>query len=629
MMGPIDYAGPLAQLANAPTFLDREIQRSLGRAQVDQAEANSALMRQKVAADIADRQQQEQYGREVSMALESGDPRAISSLIARYPQFKDALKTNWDQMDTLRQRSEMRQAAGVWSALNAGNTNAAIKIFEDRITSDRAAGQDTSEDEQAVALLKSGDPKAINTVKGQLGLFMASVVPDKFSSVVEQLGTGTDKKDWKVVGGTVGYGGDDGQWHTAYVAPQYRELEVTDPVTGEVRKSIVTVGGEGGTGPTSGAPSGGFESFYEGFLAPAEGGFVASDGRSGAPANFGVNQAANPDIDVRSLTRDQAKQIMRERYWEPSGADQISDPRLQAIHADTAVNMGVGRAKEFLAKSNGDPASYLALREQHYRKLGGKDLDGWLKRNANLARYAGVGAGGGAASVTPRVAAMGAPVAPKEKTRILTAQEVATIPGLDPNVVYQQSSEGTITPVGGQKQGQLKPLPAPVLQARASNVAALRNIDSALSLLDPKNRSEAAKNARKAIGTGTGMLGDTFTQWNDPKGVDFRAQIGQIGGIIIKDTSGAAVSLSEDQRLAKWVPMVTDTPTAAAGKLKNLKREIMQRNQAIADTFSEDQGYRSIDGGGSAPVRVRSIQEANALKPGTFYIRPDGKLMRR
>lgn len=619
--------GALQEIANAPSLLDREIQRSLGRAQVDQAQANALLMRQKVASDQFERQQQEQYSQEVASALESGDPRAISGLIARFPQFKDALKTQWDQMDTLKQRSEMREAAGMWSALNAGNTAAAIKQLEVRIAADRQAGRDTAAYEDQLELLKSGDSKSVNVVKGQLGLFMASVVPEKFASVIEQLGTGTDKKDWKVVGGTVGYGGDDGQWHTAYVAPQYRELEVTDPITGEVRKSIVTVGGEGGSPPPSGAPSGGFESFYEGFLAPAEGGFVASDGRSGAPANFGVNQAANPDIDVRNLTRGQAKQIMHERYWKASGADQIGDPRLQAIHADTAVNMGVGKAKQLLQQSGGDPANYLALREQHYRKLGGKDLDGWLKRSANLAKYAGMTGSGASASAAPRVAAMGAAVTPKEKARILTAQEVATIPGLDPNIVYQQSPEGTITPVGGQKQGQLKPLPAPVLQARASNVAALRNIDTALSLLDPKNKTEAAKNARKAIGTGTGMLGDTFTQWNDPKGVDFRAQIGQIGGIIIKDTSGAAVSLSEDQRLAKWVPMVTDTPTAAAGKLKNLKREIMQRNQAISDTFSEDQGYRSIDGG--TPVRVRSVQEANALKPGTLYIAPDGKTRRR
>ena len=394
MMGPIDYAGPLAQLANAPTFLDREIQRSLGRAQVDQAEANSALMRQRVAADIADRQQQEQYGREVSMALESGDPRAISSLIARYPQFKDALKTNWDQMDTLRQRSEMRQAAGVWSALNAGNTNAAIKIFEDRITSDRAAGQDTSEDEQAVALLKSGDPKAINTVKGQLGLFMASVVPDKFASVVEQLGTGTEGgRKGQIVGRAIGHYDENGQF-----VVDYRDPEAFTLNEGQTRF-------QGGGGVP---PSGGFESFYEGFLAPAEGGFVASDGRSGAPANFGVNQAANPDIDVRNLTRDQAKQIMLERYWKPSGADQIADPRLQAIHADTAVNMGVGKAKELLAQSGGDPAQYLALREARYRQLGGKDLDGWLKRNANLAQYAGM-----AGSQPTAVASV--PKAPKVK----------------------------------------------------------------------------------------------------------------------------------------------------------------------------------------------------------------------
>lgn len=148
------------------------------------------------------------------------------------------------------------------------------------------------------------------------------------------------------------------------------------------------------------APAAGFDNFYKNWLAPAEGGYVANDGGSGAPANFGINQGANPDIDVANLTPERAAQLMHDRYWVPSGADQMQDPALQAIHADTAVNMGVGAAQKLLQASGGDPQRYLALREQRYRQIGGPNLDGWLNRNQKLGKYVGGGA---------KVLAQGAP----------------------------------------------------------------------------------------------------------------------------------------------------------------------------------------------------------------------------
>lgn len=184
---------------------------------------------------------------------------------------------------------------------------------------------------------------------------------------------------------------------------------------------------------------GGFDGFYNGFLAGAEGGYNPKDPMSGAPVNFGIDQRANPDIDVKNLTQDQAKKLMLERYWKPSGADQIQDPALQAIHADTAINMGVNAAKGLLQKSGGDPNAYLQLREQRYREIGGPVLDGWLKRNENLRQFAGLGEG--------RVIARGAPKAEKPKWRTLSQEEAQRM-GL-PAGTYQQSPDGEIKPIGG------------------------------------------------------------------------------------------------------------------------------------------------------------------------------------
>lgn len=222
---------------------------------------------------------------------------------------------------------------------------------------------------------------------------------------------------------------------------------LVDPVTGQAKFSApfaprpVTVN-EGQTvveyAPGN-KPQGGFDGFYNGFLAGAEGGYNPKDPMSGAPVNFGIDQRANPDINVKDLTQDQAKQLMLERYWKPSGADQIQDPALQAIHADTAINMGVGASKQLLQASGGDPEKYLQLREKRYREIGGPVLDGWLRRNDNLRQYTGLGQG--------RVIAQGAPKSEKPKWRTLSPDEAQKM-GL-PAGTYQQSPEGEIKPIGG------------------------------------------------------------------------------------------------------------------------------------------------------------------------------------
>ena len=93
--------------------------------------------------------------------------------------------------------------------------------------------------------------------------------------------------------------------------------------------------------PTSGAPLGGGFGFDRsvnrtlGF----EGGLNASD-TNGTPSNFGINQAANPDVDVTKMTADQAKGIYKSRYWDAIGADKLSPARLAHVAFDTAVMAG-------------------------------------------------------------------------------------------------------------------------------------------------------------------------------------------------------------------------------------------------------------------------------------------------
>lgn len=131
-----------------------------------------------------------------------------------------------------------------------------------------------------------------------------------------------------------------------------------------------------------------FDRFYANFVAPHEGGYVDNDA-NGNPANFGINQGANPDIDVASLDQPSAEQLLYQRYWLASGADQLPSA-LAMVQGDTAINMGVKAANELLAQSGGDADAYLELRAGKYQSIAAANPDKanylplWLARNQDL-----------------------------------------------------------------------------------------------------------------------------------------------------------------------------------------------------------------------------------------------------
>lgn len=151
-----------------------------------------------------------------------------------------------------------------------------------------------------------------------------------------------------------------------------------------------------------------FEEAYA-FIRRWEGGYVNDPDDRGGATNLGVTQATYdayrrrhglPLQDVRSITREEAEAIYREGFWEPSGAGSLPRP-LGIVHMDTAVNMGLGRARQFLEEAQvhhpGDPQAavetYLDLRLNRYLELARdpsqrKFLAGWLNRLRDLSGYA-------------------------------------------------------------------------------------------------------------------------------------------------------------------------------------------------------------------------------------------------
>jgi lysozyme family protein len=71
---------------------------------------------------------------------------------------------------------------------------------------------------------------------------------------------------------------------------------------------------------------------------------------------FGIAANSYPDLDIKNLSLDEAKEIYKRDYWDKCHADELPED-IRQIHFDTAVNMGRGAAAKILqraAKVNDD-----------------------------------------------------------------------------------------------------------------------------------------------------------------------------------------------------------------------------------------------------------------------------------
>lgn len=118
-----------------------------------------------------------------------------------------------------------------------------------------------------------------------------------------------------------------------------------------------------------GDSSGGFASAMP-MIFKHEGGFNPSDGNTGQPANFGINQKFHPDVDVRSLTKEQAAEIYKRDYWDFYKIDELP-ANVQGIVMDGVVNHWSGFKDELVkaARAGASPSELLDMRQKEYDRL--------------------------------------------------------------------------------------------------------------------------------------------------------------------------------------------------------------------------------------------------------------------
>lgn len=125
------------------------------------------------------------------------------------------------------------------------------------------------------------------------------------------------------------------------------------------------------------------------FVLREEGGLVDNPADPGGLTNWGISQAAYPNLNIRNLTREQAMTIYFTDYWQRSGADKLPWP-LNVVVFDSAVNAGVGMAQRWLNESGGNAMKVLAKRLMFYTGIGtwAKFGMGWTRRMSRLLELA-------------------------------------------------------------------------------------------------------------------------------------------------------------------------------------------------------------------------------------------------
>ena len=81
-----------------------------------------------------------------------------------------------------------------------------------------------------------------------------------------------------------------------------------------------------------------------------DGGYVHDPKDLGGETNFGIAGRFYPDVDIKNLTEEGAKEIYRKDYWDKNKVDDLPD-NLKHIYFDMCVNFGQGGAVKVLQRT--------------------------------------------------------------------------------------------------------------------------------------------------------------------------------------------------------------------------------------------------------------------------------------
>ena len=137
------------------------------------------------------------------------------------------------------------------------------------------------------------------------------------------------------------------------------------------------------------------------FVLKWEGGYVNNPNDKGGATNKGITQNTynnwlkkhnRPFKDVKNISNSEVEEIYYNNYWLAAGCNKMTS-KLAVLVFDTAVNMGISRAKQFLKAAQWRyPDKFIQAREEKYKEFaqyGNQNifLKGWLNRLNDLKNF--------------------------------------------------------------------------------------------------------------------------------------------------------------------------------------------------------------------------------------------------
>lgn len=187
MVQPIDQG---AILRSGAALIPDLQQQLMQQQQIDLQRQDVGLRQQAFQAKAAEDQREQAtanaYAADIAaigQLPQDQQPQAIVALMQKYPKQSEALKRSWDAQDDAVKGANFREASEVYSLIQNGAPDKAAAKLRKRIEADRAAGQDTEDDEAIAAALESGDPAQVQKAASQIGWQLSTAAgPDKFAA---------------------------------------------------------------------------------------------------------------------------------------------------------------------------------------------------------------------------------------------------------------------------------------------------------------------------------------------------------------------------------------------------------------------------------------------------------------
>jgi hypothetical protein len=154
----------------------------------------------------------------------------------------------------------------------------------------------------------------------------------------------------------------------------------------------------------------------------------------------------------------------------------------------------------------------------------------------------------------------------------------------------------TATPVLDAQGNQIEKkanVPQYVVEGIINNAKSLQSIDAALASL----KTPEGKNA---VGW-KGYLPNSLLNRVSPEGTETRANISDVGSLILHDRSGAAVTAAESPRLMPFIPLATDDNVTAAKKLARFKQAFEAETNNLTFQFPQAKKLAEEAAKNSAP----------------------------